>query len=195
MGDSFSSSSLGGSRGPEGFCLDICAHCQAPICCEIEPPFLTERDVERIVTFTGEPRGGFLRQGIVEVGMSPVEMEKGQDRKCIFYDRQHGACQIYPVRPIDCILFPLDILMLGERCVWIQYTSCGLPKPHDRLCALELCDLAERNLLPELLPYIVEYARTVTTLQRSGHWRTIRDVQLQDAQLSSTVEHSTRLSR
>lgn len=41
---------------------------------------------------------------------------------CIFFNK--GRCEIYPVRPLDCRLFPLDIIRNEEgKLVWIVYQS------------------------------------------------------------------------
>ena len=75
---------------------------------------------------------------------------------CHFY--REGKCAIYRVRPLDCRLFPLDIIEVEEhKFVWIAYT---------RFCPVEFdpFELLEqaKHLIPQLGDNIVSYARAET---------------------------------
>ena len=68
---------------------------------------------------------------------------------CHFYTE--GRCAIYHVRPLDCRLFPLDIIEVGEhKFVWIAYTRF-CPVKFD---AFELLEQA-KHLIPQLKGLLV----------------------------------------
>ncbi len=43
---------------------------------------------------------------------------------CVFLDRQTGKCRIYEARPLDCRLFPLDIVEQDGEYYWCVFTTC-----------------------------------------------------------------------
>ncbi|HEX8737695.1 MAG TPA: YkgJ family cysteine cluster protein [Pyrinomonadaceae bacterium] len=44
--------------------------------------------------------------------------------RCAFLDRQTGKCRIYDARPLDCRLFPLDIIEEDGEYYWCVFTTC-----------------------------------------------------------------------
>lgn len=45
-------------------------------------------------------------------------------KRCAFLDRQSGKCRIYEARPLDCRLFPLDIIEQDGEYYWCIFTTC-----------------------------------------------------------------------
>lgn len=43
--------------------------------------------------------------------------------RCTFLDKQ-GKCKIYDIRPLDCRLFPLDIIEEDGEYYWCVFTTC-----------------------------------------------------------------------
>lgn len=43
---------------------------------------------------------------------------------CAFLERRTGKCRIYDIRPLDCRLFPLDIVEEGGEYYWCVFTTC-----------------------------------------------------------------------
>lgn len=43
--------------------------------------------------------------------------------RCTFLDTQ-GRCKIYDIRPLDCRLFPLDIIEKDGEYYWCVFTTC-----------------------------------------------------------------------
>lgn len=43
--------------------------------------------------------------------------------RCTFLDKQ-GKCKIYDIRPLDCRLFPLDIIEQDGEYYWCVFTTC-----------------------------------------------------------------------
>ena len=81
---------------------------------------------------------------------------------CIFL--YNGKCKIYPFRPIDCRLFPLDVELKDGRYVWIKYSLCEGSKQ------VMTKEKAFRRLLPFLRGQLNEYAKTKTQLCLNGQY-------------------------
>ena len=102
----------------------FCATCPAAShCCQrirttdaLEPPFILEREAVAIAAVTGDDLDDFIAPESTEGGLSV----KAIDGKCFFYRR--GSCSIYELRPLDCRLFPFDIIEEKPgQFVWIVY--------------------------------------------------------------------------
>ena len=50
--------------------------------------------------------------------------KKDNSTECVFWNGDLGGCSIYESRPIDCKLYPFDILLIGNEYCWIVY-SCN----------------------------------------------------------------------
>jgi Fe-S-cluster containining protein len=143
------------SVGTYQFCSGCPAHLN---CCSrvrpggpIDTPLLLAQEVAAISEMTGLSPSTF---SIGPTGQnSATSRMKTGTRGCIFFDGQR--CTVYKARPLDCRLFPLDIVLGKDgRLRWIAYTQlCPVEASMDRY--LQQAEL----LLPQLLPVIVEYAR------------------------------------
>lgn len=136
--------------------LDSCASCPASDnCCSrvkhggaVEAPVLLESEARRIAQRTGEAVGAFSRD-LGDGAFRQILSRHG----CAFFSQ--GRCDIYEDRPIDCRLFPVDIIEQDDgTLIWIAYTRL-CPEGFDRT---GLLDHAER-LLPALAGRTREYAR------------------------------------
>ena len=140
----------------------FCAKCPSNgNCCSrvrpggrIDPPLLFDKDVRQIKRFVEQSAHSFSTPASNH-GRGARQMRAGRGG-CHFYTE--GRCAIYHVRPLDCRLFPLDIIeKLEHKFVWIAYTRfCPI-----KFDALELLEQAKR-LIPQLGDNIVSYARAET---------------------------------
>ena len=143
-------------KNPFEFCNDCLA---VNNCCSkvkkdgrIEPPFLTNQDVQNISNYINEPIENFCEN------RSPgndnmIFLKSNEHEKCIFLD-DNMKCKIYGVRPLDCRLFPLDVTKIENDYYWIIYTKfCFSNK-------INIPDLLEfaNGVLPQLAPYLDDYA-------------------------------------
>jgi putative zinc- or iron-chelating protein len=156
-----------------------CASCGHPNCCAIEPPFLTNFDINRISEQTGATLPDFVDTNEIEPDVYVNSVRKSPDGTCIFYDSANG-CGIYKSRPIDCRLFPLDIKLIDGRLTWIVYTTC----PDGIFDAgpdwMDLARIAEIELLAPLQLQISAFIRIPTKAFEDGSWRALREVRFQD---------------
>ena len=118
----------------------------------IEPPFLTSQDIQNISEYIKEPLESFCenRDGSND---KMIFLKSNGGEKCIFLDEEM-KCKVYDVRPLDCRLFPLDVIKEENDYYWIIYT---------RFCfsnKINIPDLLEfaNGVLPQLAPYLDDYA-------------------------------------
>ncbi len=110
-----------------------CKDCSGTTCCGIvkengiiEPPYLTEYDLQNIIYFTGLDLHQFAVQKINPVTDHIIHMMRTENNSgCIFFDRINGKCQIHSFRPMDCRLFPLDIEFANGKYYWALYRYGG----------------------------------------------------------------------
>ena len=136
----------------------FCKECPASgNCCsrakpngEVDSPVLLPKDAEKIEGLTGEKADSF---SLVRNDLSDtLRFLKTGTKGCYFH--QNGKCGIYQMRPLDCRLFPLDVIETPDgRIALIAYTRlCPVgfnPKEH-----LEQA----KKLLPELGENIYDFA-------------------------------------
>lgn len=170
------------------FSSAICAECRGPNCCEMDPPFLTERDVQAIVNFTGLNVDQFSE--VQDIHQRPIHrMRQSSTRHCYFYDQESHRCRIYESRPVDCRLFPLDIARIQNRDTWILYTTCPLDTPLAKQTALEMAASAEQTLLPHLRDHLASYAECTSWRFDQGHWIELQEVKYLDESGARLLPH------
>jgi len=129
----------------------FCEGCPSDLnCCTgkcVDLPVLTPSDVQKISLHTSLSSEEF---SIPTTGQ--LSKIKSKNNSCFFY--KNGKCEIYEMRPIDCRLFPFDILKnLQGKFFWIVYnTTC--PKPIKSSTYFSRI----QSLANSLLPYLEEYA-------------------------------------
>jgi len=87
---------------------ESCLQCGA-LCCFL--PWIPKEECDLVSEF----------QDVVEtIGNVNFFLDRG---KCKFV-KTGGICEIYTIRPLDCRLFPLDIIEQDGRYYWCFYTIC-----------------------------------------------------------------------
>ena len=144
---------------------------------EVDSPVLFPKDLEKIEEYTGENINSFslVRN---ELGDSLRFLKTGTNG-CYFH--QEGKCGIYQVRPLDCRLFPLDVIKTPDgRIALIAYTRlCPVgfdPKEHIEQA---------KKLLPELGENIYAYAGMDLPGMDKEPYIELEDLGLRVAQSSS----------
>lgn len=143
--------------------LESCKSCSGFLCCGtlkeggvIEPPFLFEQDIQNIEDATGLEKDKFCTEKINPVtGNITKFMKTNKDDGCIFFDKNTAKCSIYNNRPIDCRLFPLDIVKRNEKLYWAIY-NYQLCEAKEEIYSKKL-DSTE-IILPEIEGQLVDYA-------------------------------------
>lgn len=86
----------------------VCEDCRGR-CCHL--PWLSEEELHLAPQFPGSVTF------IGETAFIP------DHNRCVFLDPK-GKCSIYERRPLDCRLFPLDIIEEGGDYYWCVFTTC-----------------------------------------------------------------------
>jgi Fe-S-cluster containining protein len=138
----------------------------------VDSPFLSSGDIDRI--------GLDLNQysEIRTYGDESVRVIKTSDNGCYFY--KDGKCSIYSERPIDCRLFPLDIIENSQGgLTWIAYTNLCHREfdPREYLKGAKL-------LLPEFGEDIYMYAKIkLPGMDKEPY------VELEEVELPTVIEY------
>ena len=91
---------------------------------------------------------------------------------CPFFSKALGVCEIYPVRPVDCRLFPLDLALRDGRCWWVVYNLPGCELA--TMIGEDDVIAAERLVVPFLGHDVARYAATRVTPMYQKIMRFIR---------------------
>ena len=94
---------------PYVFDSDACASCGGRCCIgESGNIFVNPDEIRAIATVLKLDVETFKVGYLIKKGYKYSLREKivGLSHDCIFYDREHNGCKIYPARPMQCRTFP-----------------------------------------------------------------------------------------
>jgi Fe-S-cluster containining protein len=147
-----------------------CKSCKDFECCkDVGFPFvLTEMELIKIAKWTGIRKDEFATK--VEYGCNNLWfLRRNEIGHCFFFDGEepcYKKCKIYPIRPLDCRLFPLDVDLRNGVFILIKYDFChGSEGPVENQVFN-----AKKRILPSLKKELHEYAELRTELYEKGHW-------------------------
>jgi len=154
----------------------------------ISTPFLTPEDVERIKEATGmdesefaieSVRGGSIgtpsRLDTQPLGHIKQMRTKPSGHGCMFFNEETRLCNIYSARPLDCRLFPLDIIREEGKIYLILHTE---------LCSINHAVLdayvqyAQAHLIPLIKPHIREYTTINMELITHRKWQKLAEIDM-----------------
>jgi len=98
-----------------------CARCGA--CCEWEGPVRVDADeIDAIAAYLGMTSEDFVaKRTVLAEDRRSLSLMERPDGSCEFYDRDAKSCLINPVKPRQCVLFPLQWRFPG----WERLCACG----------------------------------------------------------------------
>lgn len=113
--------SLNLTNGTFDFCGTCVAHCcsrNRPLG-EMESPFVLRKEAVALAEWSNESLESFVEEHERKRGVEHLSLKQINGR-CYFY--RHGQCSVYESRPIDCRLFPFDIIEHQDGSLyWIVY--------------------------------------------------------------------------
>ena len=118
-----------------------CITCQSK-CCNHDiahPLFVTDQEMEKIKALYPDKAEQFNK-----VAPCPFLM-------------QDGLCMIHEVKPVDCRLFPFDIIRMGGEFYWIiRKIDCKITQ--DISIAEKYLKDMEENIIPDFAPHLDAYS-------------------------------------
>lgn len=85
-----------------------------------------------------------------------AESLKNGEAPCKFFE-ENGLCEIQDIKPVDCKLFPFDIMKDGNKFFWIiRKIECAIVENEENYEDY-LLDL-EKNIIPYFYPHIERYS-------------------------------------
>jgi Fe-S-cluster containining protein len=175
--------------------VQTCKYCSGENCCGkiggnglVDPPFVSRYDERSIKAFLKSHKKECPEFVVAKGNYTTVSLDK--DGACVFLDRESGRCSIYPHHPIDCKLFPLDIVLKGEKPFWIfyQYRLCNFARLNPFESIQKMMEHAELNFIPLLAEQLYEYASIKTRLFGTRRWRYVREVRYPHVYESDAVK-------
>jgi len=119
-------------------------------CCTgktVNLPVITPEEINHISTETSLQQNDFSTST-----NSSLALMKSKEGKCYFY--RNGRCSIYAFRPIDCRLYPFDVLKKSDgEFLLISYTNACL-KPINVSSYINTA----KSLLSQLGRYLTDFA-------------------------------------
>lgn len=100
----------------------LCGNCDHKNCCTNSAvPLVLGKDLEKIKNKNPEYVKHLKTVEISGKNVFAIKKKEGVS-ECIFWDESLGGCTIYDSRPMDCRLYPFDIMLVEKSYHWIVYT-------------------------------------------------------------------------
>jgi Fe-S-cluster containining protein len=99
---------------------------------------------------------------------------------CPFLTEDH-LCRIHTIKPVDCRLFPFDLVMNGDKFFWIiREIDCKIIEDEDNL--EEYLKDFEENIISDFKPYMKDYSlfRFGELAEKFG-FRVLREVKFKES--------------
>jgi len=130
----------------------LCGNCNHKNCCtDSAVPLVFSKDFEKIKKVDSDYVDHLQTIKINNKFVQTVKKKKNST-ECIFWNDFTGGCKIYSSRPIDCRLYPFDIINIDDSYHWIVY-SCNEKSDWSwseiQLKSLE-CDVGFEDLMNNL---------------------------------------------
>lgn len=129
-------------------CYDVCTNClTGGICCssfdKINAPVLNKEELIQL-------REILKNNDFYDVVDSNLYKIKLNNDECVFL--KNGRCQVYNHRPLDCRLFPFDILKKDTKYYLVLY-QLGCIEEYTVVDNFDCLD----NLIEKVKPWIIDY--------------------------------------
>ncbi|MCA1568651.1 MAG: YkgJ family cysteine cluster protein [Acidobacteria bacterium] len=161
--------------------LHACANCPVHlVCCSVsskggivESPYLLPTDIKAISELKALEPEEFVEYRINEITgntVSFVKTPKGVG--CRFHDSLSGKCSIYHARPLDCRLYPLDVMLIQGGYYWILWEHCSITQ--DDIQALLAYG---ESILPLIREHLHDYATVPMEMMDKSPFQIIAPIQ------------------
>ncbi len=103
----------------------LCGDCEHKNCCtDSAVPLVFSKDLEKIKKKDLDFDKHLKIVKINDVNVNAIKKKKNST-ECVYWDADLGGCTIYESRPMDCRLYPFDIIKIKNSYHWIVY-ACNV---------------------------------------------------------------------
>jgi len=124
-------------------------------------------------------KDNFIARLIFLTDAEKIQLKKiNKSLPCKYLDK-NGLCEIHEKRPVDCHLFPFDIIEKDKKFFWIIWeANCPITKEKNHKF-YPLLDEIEKNIMPNFKKYIKRYSKfRVKEFLEKFKFKLIREVKL-----------------
>lgn len=163
--------------------LHACINCPVNfMCCTVsarggivEPPYLIPSEVSAIAAMTGLEEETFVEKRTNTITGNTVSfVSPSEGHGCRFHDAASGKCNIYDSRPIDCRLYPLDVLFQDGKYYWILWQYCEIT-PDD----LEALLKYGNAILPSMGEHLHDFATVPLDTMDNNPYQIVKEIQFE----------------
>ena len=150
---------------------EVCFSCD--VCCRFlaadSPlaPIFTERETAKVVAHGADPT---LFRPQIDNTSAQIQLKRYKDFYiCPFFDPETSHCTIYPIRPLDCRLYPFALMFNedGSEVVLGVDTLCPFGEEH-----------LETEAFQRHIRDVIDYIESETVIAEiAAHWSLIGDYQ------------------
>ena len=150
---------------------EVCFSCD--VCCRFleadSPlaPIFTEAETEKVIAHGADPA---LFRPQADEKSAQIQLKPHKDFYiCPFFDPETSHCTIYPIRPLDCQLYPFALMFSedGNEVVLGVDTLCPFGEAH-----------LETEAFQRHIRHVIDYVESETvTAQIAANWSLIGDYQ------------------
>jgi Fe-S-cluster containining protein len=163
--------------------LHACVNCPVNfMCCSVsargglvEPPYLVPSEVSVIEAMTGTGKDIFVEERMNPITGNTVSfVSPAEGHGCRFHDAGSGKCNIYDARPIDCRLYPLDVLFQDGKYYWILWQYC-------EITAEDLQSLLKygESILPSIGEHLHDFATIPLETMDNNPFQVVKEIQFE----------------
>ncbi|WP_299290609.1 YkgJ family cysteine cluster protein [Nitrosopumilus sp.] len=135
----------------------LCGKCDHKNCCTNSAvPLVFQDDLKKLKNIDPNCEENLKFVNIDGVNVSAIK-KKTDSLECIYWDAEMGGCTVYDGRPMDCRLYPFDILFLNGSYHWIVY-SCN-DKSDWKWSETHLSSLESEDGFPDLMRNIELFSK------------------------------------
>ena len=103
---------------------NLCGNCDHKNCCTNSAvPLVFSKDLNKIKKNYSH-LDNYLKTVMINGENVNAIKKKNNSSECIFWDSSSNGCSIYDSRPMDCRLYPFDLILIDDSYHWIVY-SCN----------------------------------------------------------------------
>ena len=151
-------------------CYENCTNCNSEIVCcsyfdKINAPVLNKEELQRIKEFIKSDEF----YNIMGDNLFSLKLD---GNNCVFY--QNDKCLIYDIRPIDCRLYPFDIIKIENKFYLILYLLSCIDYKHFYNESLKI-----NPLIDNVIPWIKRFTDEQNyTKMKTKKYKIIRELDL-----------------